>query len=134
MCGLIEGESILATGGIKDKRDKLLIDQLGECDLCHSPIRAPNLDHSHIRDGGDGYIRGVICRTCNVRLGAIENNWRCRIRPVDTPQWLHNAADYIDKYLNTPTGIVHPKERSKLNQRPQSYIDQRIKELEREYI
>ena len=115
----------ITTGQIKDYREQLLAKQKGRCDLCHQPIDRPNLDHAHLKYGpkgssvaGNGMVRGVICGGCNTLLGKIENNIAINKIPWDClPKWLHNAADYIQKHRDVPSGVVHPKERTKYGQR-----------------
>lgn len=53
-------------------RAKMLADQGGRCALCKQPILAGQdvLDHCH----SEGFIRGVLHRSCNSLLGKLENN------------------------------------------------------------
>ncbi len=113
----MKDEVILTTGKIKKYREDQLKEQLGYCDLCNDIIIRPNLDHSHLEDGGDGYCRGTICNSCNTLLGAVENNWRSSVLYEDLPAWLISASKYIQKYRDCPSGILHPAERSKLNKK-----------------
>ena len=53
-------------------RTQLLSKQGGRCALCRQPIAAGQavLDHCH----SEGFIRGVLHRSCNSLLGKLENN------------------------------------------------------------
>lgn len=48
----------------------------GKCGLCDKPPGAKGLqiDHSH----RFGHVRGLLCMTCNTRLGQIESEWFIR--------------------------------------------------------
>ena len=101
-------------------REKLLTDNDGLCDLCGEPCYRPNLDHHHISYDNDfstgaAQIRGTICQNCNVRLSGAENVKRVKYNHGELATWLRAAADYIEKYREVPSGIIHPSERSKLN-------------------
>ncbi len=75
------------------------------------------LDHSHISDPeGTGCVRGTICDKCNKILARLENNWRAKMTPEELVDWLPRAAAYIKKHHENPSGLIHPKERAKLNQ------------------
>src|SRR6266436_1757912 len=50
-----------------NKLDKL--ESITSCQICGSP-KDLCIDHDH----SDGMVRGVICRLCNIALGAIKDN------------------------------------------------------------
>ncbi len=57
--------------------------QLGLCAICGQPetvkrsgvVRRLCVDHNHIT----GAVRGLLCTTCNTRLGLHESQWRERM-------------------------------------------------------
>lgn len=111
-------------------RDKLLRRQKGICPICKNKIDAPCLDHQHIkRIKGTGQIRGVLCRSCNVLLGKLENNCvRYGVSQDRLPFVLRNMAEYLErphfKYL-------HPSEAppvKKLKKSSYTALVKRIKE------
>ncbi len=67
-------------GLTKEQYEAMVIDQGGKCALCGAddPGRTKltgkwkaghwNIDHCH----KDGHVRGLLCHTCNVRVGAYE--------------------------------------------------------------
>jgi hypothetical protein len=99
-------------------RSILSHEQEGICPICKKKIKTPCLDHQHKkRIKGSGLIRGVICSTCNVFLGKIENNCtRYSISLEELPQILRNIAEYLDKehlpYLH-PSEVEKPKKLKK---------------------
>ncbi len=107
----------MKTSEIKEVRLQLLKKNGGLCDLCRQVCYRPVLDHSHISDpNGNGCIRSTICDKCNKILARLENNWRARMTPEELIRWLPLAADYIKRHYKTPSDIIHPKEKSKINQ------------------
>ena len=95
-------------------RLELIEEQHGICPLCEEVINDPVLDHSHKKD--EGWVRGTICRLCNLYLSRIENQ-RSRYHMQDDRKlsiFLNNVVDYI----NIKTDMIHPthgkvKKRSK---------------------
>jgi hypothetical protein len=78
--------------GIEPEQFQALWDaQRGACALCDRPFpptveeqyarREPQVDHDHLT----GAVRGLLCRVCNTRLGALEKM---------TPDWLDRVAHY----------------------------------------
>ena len=88
-----------------------------KCPLCGCEVQSPVLDHQHLTnkdtlgDNGSGLVRGVLCNTCNVLLGKIENNSK-RYLKTDLCDFLRNAADYLESD-NLP--FIHPREKSDYN-------------------
>ena len=99
---------------IKQIRNKLLKIQKNRCPICNNIIYDYEaiLDHEHKkRVGGSGLIRGVLCRSCNIFLGKIENN--CRrygIHIKDLPVSLRRISKYL-KQTHKP--LRHPSEKKK---------------------
>ena len=104
----------LKWGEIALLRDQLLKDQNYHCLICEQKITEQEavLDHHHCRRiGGTGQIRGVLCRTCNVFLGKIENNCkRYRIPNEKLPVILANIIKYLS-ICQFP--YIHPSEKPK---------------------
>ena len=61
--------------------DALLMAQCGKCAICGEVMTAPHVDHDH----ETGIIRGLLCRQCNVGIGALG----------DKAINLQNAVDYL---------------------------------------
>jgi len=75
-------------------------DQGGACAICHK-IPPPGrqglvLDHDH----ATGKFRGLICNTCNSRVGVVEGKRRAK-RRSHMPQ---SAIGPVTDYLNDPPG------------------------------
>lgn len=93
-------------------RDKLLEEQENVCPICNRSVNSPVLDHHHVKKiNGTGLIRGVLCRSCNVMLGKVENNCkRYNISQKELPAVLNNMADYLkEDHLS----YIHPSEAPK---------------------
>jgi RNase P subunit RPR2 len=90
-------------------RDKLLKKQKGICPICKKEIISPVLDHQHKRRiNGTGQIRAVICRSCNVLLGKVENNCvRYGVQQDELPFILMNMSKFLKKE-HLP--YIHPSE------------------------
>jgi hypothetical protein len=78
--------------------DALVKKQNGKCAICGRPPHGErrnqiflNVDHDHTT----GNIRGLLCNSCNLVLGNIDDN----------QEWLRNAIDY----LNREPEIIIPK-------------------------
>ena len=99
----------MKTKDVKPLRDKLIKEQNNKCPICARELTNPVLDHSHKKKiKGTGLVRGVICSTCNIFLGKIENNCaRYKIDINELPNVLRNMANYLEKE-HLP--YVHPKE------------------------
>ncbi len=72
--------------GLSDiEYDKMYNNQNGLCKLCgkHVAHRKLSVDHDHM----SGKIRGLLCTSCNVRLGIVENVIRLNL--------LERMLDYI---------------------------------------
>ena len=102
------------------------------CPLCGSEIFNPVLDHKHSKRNetigfqGAGLVRNVICSTCNVFLGKIENNYK-RYRIQNLSDFLRNAADYLEA---DTTPYVYPSEAKKLKEIfPKSLYNKLIKAI-----
>lgn len=89
-------------------REVMLQKQKGKCTICARPVKAPTLDHMHIkRVRGTGYIRAVCCSQCNTFIARSENNAsRHGISNEELPEVLRNMA----LHLENQTRIIHPTE------------------------
>jgi len=69
--------------------NRLLTLQGGKCAICrrgdsnHRTGRAFSVDHDHATD----VVRGLLCHTCNLAVGAMHDN----------PEHLRSAADYLER-------------------------------------
>ena len=111
-CYEYDKDQQLYVSGIKFLRESLIIKQNGICPICKRKLVNPVLDHHHIkRIKGTGKCRGVLCATCNIFLGKIENNSiRYCISQKDLSQALRNLAKLLEE---KPTKYIHPNERPK---------------------
>lgn len=89
-------------------RDIILDKQQGNCSICGKPVKAPTLDHMHVkRIKGTGYIRAVCCSQCNTFIARAENNAaRHGISNNELPDVLRRMADHLENQTN----IIHPTE------------------------
>jgi len=81
---------------IKEYRTQMLSLQYGKCKLCDRECVKPVLDHAHNGQYKDK-IRGVICNSCNIYLGKIEN---ARVRmgvPIET---IRHISGKMWKYIH----------------------------------
>lgn len=103
---------VLGWGDISALRDALSKKQQGICPICGKELNAPCLDHHHKkRIKGSGQVRGVLCRSCNVMLGKIENNCvRYCIAQEDLPTVLRSMALYLEQ-PHLP--YIHPSDAPK---------------------
>jgi len=70
---------------------QLLDKQIGACAICKKPFdedRIPHVDHDH----RTGAVRSLLCLTCNMGLGALQ----------DSPDLLRAAATYLESHANEP--------------------------------
>ena len=80
------------TGQWAALRDEFVEAQDGKCAICRRPIKdRPRLDHCH----ATGFIRGVLCNSCNIKLGWYEK------RRAEIESYLARAGEYA-AYLATP--------------------------------
>lgn len=68
----------------------MFTEQGGECKLCGNRLgnlmlNKMNIDHCHKTN----VVRGLLCRMCNMGLGAFKDN----------PTALRKAADYIEEFV-----------------------------------
>ena len=70
----------------------MLADAQGRCEICSKPLSlmtSPDTETAYVDHCHDtGKVRGVLCRVCNVALGALK----------DSRLHLQKAIDYLDKY------------------------------------
>jgi len=60
-----------------------LKEQSGRCGICNDPMDDPVVDHCH----KEGHIRGLLCRQCNILLGAGR----------DSPVILRKAINFLEE-------------------------------------
>lgn len=89
-------------------REIMLLKQKGKCTICGKPVKAPTLDHMHIkRIKGTGYIRAVCCSQCNTFIARSENNaMRHGLSNKELPDVLRRMAQHLENQTN----IIHPTE------------------------
>lgn len=63
----------------------MLKDQNGKCDICEQEISDENINVDH--DHATGMIRGILCKSCNIKLPAIEYG-----------NYAINASLYLEKH------------------------------------
>jgi hypothetical protein len=91
------------------KKTKWRIEQLeisDKCRLCGQQCQNPVVDHNH----RTGALRGVICRSCNSALGAIERTFRYGIK--DIVKFAEDAAVYLRYHSEDRTGLLHDTHRT----------------------
>ena len=75
-----------------EEYDRMVWDQLGLCAIC---LRVPggpfHIDH----DQATGRVRGLLCRSCNIALGLMQ----------DDPERLRRAAAYVQDYATGTPGV-----------------------------
>jgi hypothetical protein len=64
---------------------RMAIEQGGGCAICGKPAKRKRLHTDH--DHATGFIRGLLCFSCNVAVGYMK----------DSPERLRKAADYLDR-------------------------------------
>lgn len=89
-------------------RNMMLRQNADECTVCGKPVKAPTLDHMHIKKiKGTGFIRNVCCSQCNTFIARSENNaMRHGISTQELPDVLRRIADHLEDQ----TKIIHPTE------------------------
>lgn len=65
--------------------------QCGLCAICGQPVTDPQLDHCH----DTGFVRGVLCPSCNTKLGWYEG----RRQAIET--YLARAGEFQAHQQNT---------------------------------
>lgn len=90
------GESHRRLGVSREQYAALVTEQGGRCLICLLPETAVNknlsIDHCH----ESGIIRGLLCRSCNIGLGAFK----------DDPILLNRAAEYTRKWNIVRDAVV----------------------------
>ena len=109
----------LAQKDIKAARDIMLKTQDYKCLLCgldfrtmkvrgrrRVPVSTPVLDHCHEH----GFVRGVICNTCNGKFGEgkVRQAAKACSRTLTEAEWLMNLAEYWAKHETPQTKYIHP--------------------------
>ena len=114
-------------------RQRILQKQNGICPLCQNPIDAACLDHHHKkRIKGTGQVRGVLCRSCNVMLGKIENNCvRYGISQKLLPDVLRNMAVYLE---GAHYPYMHPSEMAPPKKLKKSSFNTLVTAMKKKYV
>lgn len=118
---------IINTDQLKDYRASILLKQNDKCAICKKDLPegndVGNVDHQHLFKAdelevcGNGLIRGVLCRECNVLEGKI---WNAAHRygkakssdPVNSRiEWLENLLDYYKNNCSHHEPVLHPSEK-----------------------
>lgn len=97
----------LMTKHIPKAKQTLLEKQNYYCPICNRNLRKHksariHLDHAHANEPNEHHIRGALCSTCNLALGAV---WKVLVRQgvvnqlgVDgAAKWLKSAGVYYNK-------------------------------------
>jgi hypothetical protein len=89
-------------------RDIYLHKQKGLCAICNKPVKDETLDHMHQKKvKGTGFIRQVLCNTCNTFLARVENNAaRHNLTNDELPDVLRRMAQHLESQKN----VIHPTE------------------------
>lgn len=107
---------------VANVREYILDIQDNKCALCENPITddsCPSLDHQHKLKSnpsgpdGDGLIRGVLCRQCNVWEGAIWNQTTRHMQPKSVKERIELLSNLIAYYESETYPIIHPSEKPK---------------------
>lgn len=58
-----------------EQMDEMLTQQNSKCAICKTSLkkRRPCVDHCHQTNA----IRGLLCRSCNLKLAVVEDKWFC---------------------------------------------------------
>lgn len=93
----------LKTTQVTEARKIILEQQDGKCAICGMIPLVPCLDHEHKR----GFVRGVLCRTCNAGEGRVKSVLtRCGVK--DQLNYLKGLIEYLEKHQTDQTGLIHP--------------------------
>lgn len=99
---------------VKPLREKLAQQCSFICPICKKERLKENavLEHSHKKIvKGTGLIRGVVCSSCNILIGKVENNCkRYNVSLEELPSVLINMAKWLSK-KHLP--YIHPSEKPK---------------------
>ena len=108
----------LKTTELKEAKKVLLESQDYICPICGGDLSETeskyiHVDHSHI----NGQIRAALCSTCNQIEGQVWNRANRAKRNLTIKEWLDSMIAYIEYHENNPSGIYHPKYRTKTEKR-----------------
>lgn len=103
-------------------RESILKEQNGKCAICGEEITessGTSLDHQHKRSSdengidGNGLIRGVLCRECNVLEGKIWNNTSRYKQPKNVQERIEFLMKLVSYYEKGTYALIHPSEKPK---------------------
>jgi len=129
----MENEIYLSHKDLKILREELIIQQNNICPICLKELKDPVLDHEHRKKlGGSGKIRKVLCRSCNIYLGKIENNSkRFGFSLIFLPDILRNIANYLE---SDHLDIIHPSEKPSKPKLKKSSYNKLFKQVNGKYV
>lgn len=114
----------LKNSEVSEVRNQILEEQNGCCALCGVEISertGVSLDHQHklksnpVGPDGDGLIRGVLCRSCNVWEGRLWNNTSRYRQPESVQDRIDMLEELIAYYKMGTHDLIHPSEKPKEN-------------------
>lgn len=91
-------------------REKIIVEQGGECWLCNIDLKTvvPCLDHDH----ETGRIRGVLCQNCNGIEGKIKNLARRAKREKTSYDFVAKVLSYWNHFSALQRQEIHPTHRT----------------------
>jgi len=107
---------------VEPLRNQLLKEQNGKCALCNVEINSKtgvSLDHQHKlkseKNGidGNGLIRGVLCRACNVWEGKIWNSTKRYLGAKTVQEHTTSLKNLVAYYEKENLPFIHPSEQPK---------------------
>lgn len=81
-----------------EEYNNLLGAQNFSCGICATKLKTPCVDHEH----ETGVVRGILCRMCNMGIGALRDNINL----------LHKAVDYLTKFETGHKEKTHGSKKS----------------------
>lgn len=134
----MEGVKLHGAKDIAALRETLLRAQGQRCLLCdldfremkvkgrkRVPIANPVLDHCH----ESGFVRGVICNTCNGMYGEgkVRQAAKACSRKLTETEWLMRLAAYWELHQEPQTRYIHPKHKTADEKRIERNLKERLR-------
>lgn len=87
-------------------RNELLKKQGNKCGICQRNMTGIKacLDHCHTT----GFIRGVLCSTCNAAEGKIKTQANKAKGTLTMIKWLMHLCSYLTLHSTVDSGLIHP--------------------------